>query len=153
EQILQAKSQFDEQMKYQKMIDGQWRSAIDGIKTEWINRAMTVRDVTRLGWGKGGIDSNRAFAALERFHADLSAIQNGAEQAENENLKDILEGVYGNIPVSRESGNAVGYSYKLIAETADFSGDYNNALKGLEEENRRDAEKVSRGGASPEEVK
>ncbi len=153
DQILQAKRQFDEQMEYQRMIDGQWRSAIDGIRTEWINRAMTVRDVARLGWGRDGFDANRAFAALERFHADLAAIHNGAEQSKNENLKDILEGVYGDIPVSRDSGSAVSYSYKLMAETADFSGDYNNALQKLEEENRRDAEKISQGGLAPEEVK
>jgi hypothetical protein len=151
--ILQAKQQFDEQMEYQRTIDGQWKSAIDGIKAEWINRAMTVRDVARLGWGRDGFDANRAFAALERFHADLTAIQNGAEQSKKENLKDILEGIYGDIPVSRDSGNAVSHAYKLMAETADFSGDYNKALEKLEEENRRDAEKISKGGLAPEEVK
>jgi hypothetical protein len=153
ELILQAKQQYEEQMEYQRMIDGQWRSAIDGIKAEWINRAMTVRDVSRLGWGRDGFDANRAFAALERFHADLAAIQNGAERSEKENLKDILEGIYGDIPVSRDSGNAVSYAYKLMAETADFSGDYNNALEKLEEENRGDANKISQGGLAPEEVK
>jgi len=153
EEILQAKQQFDEQMEYQRTIDGQWKSAIDGIKAEWINRAMTVRDVARLGWGRGGFDANRSFAALERFHADLTAIQNGAEQSKKENLKDILEGIYGDIPVSRDSGNAVSHAYKLMAETADFSGDYNNALEKLEAENRRDAEKISKGGLAPEEVK
>src|SRR5262245_2186062 len=153
EEILQAKQQFDEQMEYQRTIDGQWKSAIDGIKAEWINRAMTVRDVARLGWGRDGFEANRTFAALERFHADLTAIQNGAEQSKKENMKDILEGIYGDIPVSRDSGNAVSHAYKLMAETADFSGDYNNALDKLEEENRRDAEKISRGGLAPEEVK
>jgi len=153
ELILQAKQQFDEQMEYQRTIDGQWKSAIDGIKAEWINRAMTVRDVARLGWGRDGFEANRTFAALERFHADLTAIQNGAEQSKKENMKDILEGIYGDIPVSRDSGNAVSHAYKLMAETADFSGDYNNALDKLEEENRRDAEKISRGGLAPEEVK
>jgi hypothetical protein len=140
-------------MEYQRTIDGQWRSAIDGIKAEWINRAMTVRDVSRLGWGKDGIDANRAFAALERFHADLTAIQNGAEQSKKENLKDILEEIYGDIPVSRDSGNAVSHAYKVMAETADFSGDYNTALNELEKENRSDAEKISKGGLPPEEVK
>jgi len=152
EDILQAKQQFDEQMEYQRTIDGQWRSAIDGIKAEWINRAMTVRDVSRLGWGKDGFDANRAFAALERFHADLTAIQNGAEQSKKENLKDILEEIYGDIPVSRDSGNAVSHAYKVMAETADFSGDYNKALEKLEEENQRDAEKISKGGLSPSDI-
>jgi wobble nucleotide-excising tRNase len=153
EDILQAKQQFDEQMEYQRTIDGQWRSAIDGIKAEWINRAMTVRDVSRLGWGRDGIDANRAFAALERFHADLTAIQNGAEQSKKENLKDILEEIYGDIPVSRDSGNAVSHAYKVMAETADFSGDYNTALNELEKENQSDAAKIANGGLSPEEVK
>jgi hypothetical protein len=152
EEILQAKQQFDEQMEYQRTINGQWRSAIDGIKAEWINRAMTVRDVSRLGWGRDGFDANRAFAALERFHADLTAIQNGAEQSKKENLKDILEEIYGDIPVSRDSGNAVSHAYKVMAETADFSGDYNKALEKLEEENRRDAEKISKGGLSPADI-
>jgi hypothetical protein len=152
EEILQAKQQFDEQMEYQRTIDGQWRSAIDGIKAEWINRAMTVRDVSRLGWGRDGFDANRAFAALERFHADLTAIQNGAEQSKKENLKDILEEIYGDIPVSRDSGNAVSHAYKVMAETADFSGDYNNALGKLEEENRLVAAKISNGGLSPEDI-
>jgi len=152
EEILQAKQQFDEQMEYQRTIDGQWRSAIDGIKAEWINRAMTVRDVSRLGWGKDGFDANRAFAALERFHADLTAIQNGAEQSKKENLKDILEEIYGDIPVSRDSGNAVSHAYKVMAETADFSGDYNKALEKLEEENQRDADKISKGGLSPADI-
>jgi hypothetical protein len=152
EEILQAKQQFDEQMEYQRTIDGQWRSAIDGIKAEWINRAMTVRDVSQLGWGRDGFDANRAFAALERFHADLTAIQNGAEQSKKENMKDILEEIYGDIPVSRDSGNAVSHAYKVMAETADFSGDYNKALEKLEEENRRDADKISKGGLSPGEI-
>jgi hypothetical protein len=152
QEILQAKQQFDEQMEYQRTIDGQWRSAIDGIKTEWINRAMTVRDVSRLGWGADGFDANRAFAALERFHADLAAIQNGAEQSKKEDLKDILEGIYGDIPVSRDSGAAVSHAYKVMAETADFSGDYNKALENLEKENQRDAEKISKGGLPPEDI-
>ena len=152
QQIQDARTHFQETLKYQNMINGEWKQTIQSVKAEYVRASLTIRDFQRLGWDSNdlGTKINAAYRTLDAADNALKDIQQGRKTADG--VKDALESVYGAVPATAQAGVVVNADYKRMASSVALSGDLAKAMDQLQKENEADNQLIAQGGLAPGDI-